>query len=140
MRVTPKRLALATFCCLFVVSGVAYVLVWLIGPSPSPVVIRRVAHEQFVSCLAFSPDGQLIASGGGDEAVKIWEFPSLHRLFEFTDRPGFVDSVAFSRSGTRLAVASDEKMTVLRNAANAIIGTGPSGWKHPSQVKVYDLG
>jgi WD40 repeat protein len=67
-----------------------------------PLVISR-AHEGGVSALGFSPDGRQLASGGVDQAVRVWEAatgaPCYPPLAAFTVPTG----VAFSPDGRRLA-------------------------------------
>jgi WD40 repeat protein len=64
--------------------------------------VRRFKHQQ-VQAVAFSRDGKQIATGGWDRAARIWDAESgveLRRL----DVGVFVNSVAFSRDGTRVLV------------------------------------
>ncbi|KAJ4828321.1 hypothetical protein Tsubulata_012007 [Turnera subulata] len=51
-------------------------ILWRIGPG-DPVVELR--HQDSVSCLAFSNDGQLLASGGLDASVRIWDAAGNHK-------------------------------------------------------------
>jgi WD40 repeat protein len=39
-------------------------------PAAAPTVLR--GHEKWVYFVAFSPDGQSLASGSGDQTVRIW--------------------------------------------------------------------
>lgn len=63
-----------------------------------------------VSSIAFSPDGQLLASGSADDGtIKLWDVEMGQHIATFTEKPEPESSmlcVAFSPDGTRLAVGS----------------------------------
>ena len=40
------------------------------------------AHEKFVVGLAFSPDGKLLASCGGDDQILLWDLTVLDQAVE----------------------------------------------------------
>jgi WD40 repeat protein len=63
------------------------------------------AHRQCVFSVAFSPDGTLLASAGGDQqdAVNLWSIPDGRLLRKLKGHKGGVASVAFSRDGKLLA-------------------------------------
>jgi WD40 repeat protein len=63
--------------------------------------------------LAFSPDGTLLYSAGGDKGVKTWRFASEAPTKNIA-HPNLVDSVAFSPDGKTLATGChDGKMRLL---------------------------
>jgi WD40 repeat protein len=58
--------------------------------------------------LAFSPDGKLIASGGPEGTVMVWDAATGKVLFALRGHTGSVASVAFSGDSRRLATGSSD--------------------------------
>ncbi|MBV8309346.1 MAG: hypothetical protein JO344_02995, partial [Planctomycetaceae bacterium] len=75
---------------------------------------QAVGHVNAVQCLAFSPDGKLLASGGRDGRVILWTLPEFAgRILpgERADLPshrGGVRALAFSPDGQRLVTVGGE--------------------------------
>jgi WD40 repeat protein len=58
--------------------------------------------------IAYSPDGKLIAGGGYDEAVHVWDAASLQSKVIYLGRDGMIWTVAFSPDGKVVASGSDD--------------------------------
>src|SRR5262249_55625342 len=80
------------------------------GPMPVGAVARigtaPLQHSDRISSLAFSPDGQLIASVGNDTTVRVWDVRTgkeTRRLKRNGARDGHI---VFSPDGEMIAVAA----------------------------------
>ena len=67
--------------------------------------------------MAFSPDGQRLASASYDQTVKIWDSATGKELFALKGHAGTVWSVAFSPDGQRLASASWDQTVKIWDSA-----------------------
>ncbi|KAK4461139.1 HET-R [Cladorrhinum samala] len=75
-------------------------------------------HGNTVRSVAFSPDGQRLASGSDDNTVKIWDPASGQCLQTLEDHNGPVESVAFSPDGQRLASGSEDNTVKIWDPAS----------------------
>ncbi|UNI15346.1 hypothetical protein JDV02_001886 [Purpureocillium takamizusanense] len=65
-------------------------------------------HGDFVTSVAFSADGQLLASGSSDKTVKVWDATTGACLQTLEGHDDWVRSVAISTDGQRLASGSND--------------------------------
>ncbi len=72
-----------------------------------PVIFPQLGHSSTVIALAFSLHGTLLASGGRDGEVILWDVVSWRELRTLSGQSGEVTSVAFSPNGHILAAGGD---------------------------------
>jgi WD40 repeat protein len=66
-----------------------------------------------VYCVAFSPDGRMLASGCVDGGVELWEVQTHRRRASLRGHTSWVRSLAFSPDGKLLAVGSENTTLAL---------------------------
>lgn len=67
---------------------------------------RLSGHRGMVSCVNFSSDGHLLASGGFDSTIRIWDVESLKQSAMLVGHSDVVSGVTFSPSTGELASCS----------------------------------
>jgi WD40 repeat protein len=86
---------------------------------PTPAVNRlgtvRFRHGSRILCMAYSPDGSIIAAGGGDDPVRLWNAQTGKE--ERTLKDTWTHAIAFSPKGDVLATAGAFKVIQLWNPA-----------------------
>ncbi len=74
-----------------------------------PELVLQTGHSKGVNCSAFGPDGSWLASGGSDNAIKIWQVASGRELRALTGHTGYIKSLAASLNGQWLASGSSDR-------------------------------
>lgn len=81
--------------------------VGLLDAKTGEVLARMAGHEFSINRVAFSPDGNLIASGGDDEVVRIWKVSSRKEEMSL-ENAGRVWGLAFTPDSKVLAAGSGD--------------------------------
>jgi WD40 repeat protein len=63
-------------------------------------------HTDWVHSLSISPDGKLLASGGADQTIRLWDIETGKESKRVSEHTGAVWSVSFSHDGNFLASGS----------------------------------
>lgn len=92
-------------------------------PDLSPLVTITGAHTRYVLSMAYSPDGERLASTGLDGLLLFWKVNSWDVLGEVLLENQGVQSLAFSHSGNFIAVASDHRVSLIDASTVRIIQT-----------------
>ena len=85
-------------------------------PTTREVLARWLAHDGRVLCLAASPDGSRLASGGRDRRLRLWNLATQQQTFELAFDSD-VTAVAWNREGSMLALSTEDGRVVVVDAS-----------------------
>jgi len=74
-------------------------------------------HQNWVTAIDFSPDGDRLASTSRDGTAKIWDVESGQELLTFRGHTGPVKGIAFSPDGIHVATVGADRLVKLWEAA-----------------------
>ena len=69
-------------------------------------IARLEGHSGHILSLAFNPDGSLLASGGGDKEVKVWDVKTHEQKAAIGPHPAAITSLCWA--GDHLFAASED--------------------------------
>ena len=79
--------------------------------------VRLVGHADGIDAVQFSPDGTMLASGGRDHSVILWDTSTASRRSVLRDHGGAVRALAFSPDGRILAAGGVGRTLILWDVA-----------------------
>ncbi|HKZ02612.1 MAG TPA: hypothetical protein VJ180_10250, partial [Pyrinomonadaceae bacterium] len=80
--------------------------VW--DPQSGSEITSLPGHGNFVGSLAFSPDGQRLASGSFDSTIKLWDLTTGRELSTLKGHSGSVTALDFTPDGQFLVSGGDD--------------------------------
>jgi WD40 repeat protein len=86
---------------------------WLIDADGGDPLRTFEDHSFQVNSLAFSPNGELLISGSGDQKVHIWRVEDGALLYTLEGHTDDVNSVIFSPDGRTIASGSEDDTVIL---------------------------
>ncbi|MBD2194625.1 MULTISPECIES: WD40 domain-containing protein [Calothrix] len=76
-------------------------------------IVTYMGHTSWVQSLAFSPDGNILASGSNDQTVRLWNIHTGQCLKTLRGHTSWVQSLAFSPDGNILASGGKDQIVKL---------------------------
>ncbi len=95
-------------------SGHGKLVLWDVASSKARIWLEQPFG---VRSVAFSPDGGMLAAGGWDNVVRIYEAHTAKLIATLNGHTGLVNSLAFSPDGKTVASAGLDKMVILWDVA-----------------------
>ncbi|KAG8824416.1 hypothetical protein FRC19_001824 [Serendipita sp. 401] len=101
-----------------------YIQRWSVETT-QPLGEPMTGHTNGVRCVAFTSDGQIIASGSDDCTVRLWSSSTGNALWTIPTEMNTVERIAFTFTGEVMVLGSNHKIYVINTKAkNVVWSTG----------------
>jgi len=80
----------------------------------APVWEKEEQHSDGINCIAFSPDGTMYATGGDDNAIRLWHTENGEKIYTFDEETGHQGAVTALHFTPDLQVISAGRDNTLR--------------------------
>ena len=87
------------------------------------VLFTLEGHSSIVTTAVFSHDSRVLASGGWDDTIRLWNAKTGHHLITFSGHNDSVNTIAFSPDGGTLASGSDDDTIKIWNSEGQVLET-----------------
>jgi WD40 repeat protein len=91
---------------------------------------EQFVHESWAFDLAFHPRKPWLATAGGDDLIKLWDWQSKTEIGRFVGHEDDVHAVAFTPDGTTLVSTGDDLSADMRGQSQAWRSTPRASSRH----------
>ncbi len=85
------------------------------GPPQTSRLVFRNGHS--MTSVALSPDGAILATGGNDGVIHLWDAASARELMTLSGHPGGVAALMFGAGGRLVSAGADERVRIWDTAS-----------------------
>jgi WD40 repeat protein len=101
----------------------------------TPQMLAEFPHPGRVRCIAFTPDGARIATGGEDPQIRVFDVNSLKQISTLAEHTGKVRSLAYTSDGRTLFSSANDASIITWELSKSDLSTRDlSNWK-PSNIE-----
>ncbi len=111
-------------------------------PAPQPVVITGTTQiwealdgqhllthqgDQFARVLAWSPDSTLLATGGYNQAIRVWQATSGQEIWSYRSEGAYVNAISWSPNGKQIASCGSKPIVIFASNGGVRIWDATGG-------------